>query len=279
MTPETDSKKRALALFELNGRPPFRVALPIALQHVIAMIVGCVTPAIIIAGVAHLSPADSVILIQASLIAAAIGTALQLFPIGPRSLGSSGRGTACYFWRQFCLCAEHAGYYRRIRYRSDFWCPGRRWPCRYPGGTLHPPDPPFLSASRSRNRCLYSGVVTISNCYKLHGRRYRSAYIRPVAELGRSSVYAGCGHVFTHFGRGSLKLASILVGMGAGYVLALILGMVDFTNVANAGYFEVPRIMHFGIEFDVSAIVAIAICLSSIPSRLSVIFRLLRQGP
>lgn len=76
MTPETDSKKRALALFELNGRPPFRVALPIALQHVIAMIVGCVTPAIIIAGVAHLSPADSVILIQASLIAAAIGTAL-----------------------------------------------------------------------------------------------------------------------------------------------------------------------------------------------------------
>ena len=64
---------------------------------------------------------------------------------------------------------------------------------------------------------------------------------------------------FTHFGKGSLKLASILVGMGSGYILSLVLGMVDFTNVANAGYFEVPRIMHFGIEFDVSAIVAIAI--------------------
>ena len=278
MTPETDSKKRALALFELNGRPPFRVALPIALQHVIAMIVGCVTPAIIIAGVAHLSPADRVILIQASLIAAATITASYYFHRRARA-GSSGCGTACYFRRQLCLCAEHAGYYRRIRHRRDFWRPGRRWPCRYPGGALHPPDPPFLSASRSRDRCLYSRVVIISNCYKLHGRRYRSAYIRPVAELGRSSVHAGGGHVFHPLRPWQPEAGFNPRRYGSRYVLALILGMVDFTNVPMPVILKYRGLCTSALNLMCRPLWPLPFCLSSIPSRLSVIFRLLRQGP
>ena len=38
--------------FELDGVPRLREACPLALQHVVAMIVGCVTPAIIVAGAA-----------------------------------------------------------------------------------------------------------------------------------------------------------------------------------------------------------------------------------
>ena len=51
-----------------------------AIQHVLAMIVGCVTPSIIVAGVAGLSQEDSVILIQAALVMSALTTLLQLFP-------------------------------------------------------------------------------------------------------------------------------------------------------------------------------------------------------
>lgn len=36
---------------QLEGMPRFLEALPLAIQHVVAMIVGCVTPAIILAGV------------------------------------------------------------------------------------------------------------------------------------------------------------------------------------------------------------------------------------
>ena len=42
-------------IFDLNGVPNFKQAFPLALQHVVAMIVGCVTPAIIVAGVGGLS--------------------------------------------------------------------------------------------------------------------------------------------------------------------------------------------------------------------------------
>lgn len=49
---------------QLEGMPRFLEALPLAIQHVVAMIVGCVTPAIILAGVAGVSPKDQIILID-----------------------------------------------------------------------------------------------------------------------------------------------------------------------------------------------------------------------
>lgn len=64
---------------------------------------------------------------------------------------------------------------------------------------------------------------------------------------------------FTHFTSGLLRLASILVGIVAGYILALAMGMVQFDNVVNAGYFEMPRVLHFGLEFDPAACIAISI--------------------
>ena len=70
-------------IFDLHGVPAFNQAFPLALQHVVAMIVGCVTPAIIVSGVAGLSEADSVILIQAALVTSALSTLLQLFPYLP----------------------------------------------------------------------------------------------------------------------------------------------------------------------------------------------------
>lgn len=74
------------SIFETDGIPRIQEALPLALQHVVAMIVGCVTPAIIVAGAAGLENKDQVILIQAALVVAALSTLLQLFPLG-RSTG------------------------------------------------------------------------------------------------------------------------------------------------------------------------------------------------
>ena len=61
------------SLFELNGKmPPLKNAVPIAAQHLVAMIVGCVTPAIIISSVAWLEEQMRIVLIQSSLVMAAI---------------------------------------------------------------------------------------------------------------------------------------------------------------------------------------------------------------
>ena len=73
------------ALFDYYGKPSFSQAFPLAMQHVVAAIVGCVTPAIIVSGAAGLNPTDKVFLIQAALVVAGLATLLQLFPIGNKN--------------------------------------------------------------------------------------------------------------------------------------------------------------------------------------------------
>ena len=63
---------------------PPGMAVSLALQHLVAMIVGCVTPAIIVAGAAGLEMGDRLVLIQASLVMSAVSTFFQLYPIGGR---------------------------------------------------------------------------------------------------------------------------------------------------------------------------------------------------
>ena len=85
------------ALFQLNGLPPVGISVSMALQHLVAMIVGCVTPAIIIANVIGLPQDERVLLIQASLVMSAVTTLIELFPIG----GKLGAGLPVMFGVSF----------------------------------------------------------------------------------------------------------------------------------------------------------------------------------
>ena len=78
-------QKQYASIFEMDGFPKFSDALPLALQHVVAMIVGCITPAIIVSNVAKLSDPDRVLMVQAALVVAALSTLLQLFGIGTKT--------------------------------------------------------------------------------------------------------------------------------------------------------------------------------------------------
>ena len=62
-----------------------------------------------------------------------------------------------------------------------------------------------------------------------------------------------------HYGKGLFKLASILIGLVCGYVLALCFGMVDFSALSSAGWFQLPQPFAFGVKFDISAIIPLAI--------------------
>lgn len=104
------TKNEKASVFELNGIPSLKEAFPLALQHVVAMIVGCVTPAIIISQVAELGVHDQVIFVQAALVIAGISTLIQLFPIG-RKIGS---GLPVIMGGKLCVSSKHAGNCRHL---------------------------------------------------------------------------------------------------------------------------------------------------------------------
>ncbi len=62
-----------------------------------------------------------------------------------------------------------------------------------------------------------------------------------------------------HYGKGIFKLASILIGIIVGYIIALCFHMVDFSAVANASWFALPQFMHFGVKFNPAACIAIGV--------------------
>jgi NCS2 family nucleobase:cation symporter-2 len=59
--------------------------------------------------------------------------------------------------------------------------------------------------------------------------------------------------ILNHLGKGIFKLASILIGIIVGYGLSLVFGIVDFSAIYEAKYFQAPQLMHFGIKFDIAA--------------------------
>ena len=65
-----------------------------------------------------------------------------------------------------------------------------------------------------------------------------------------------------HFGKGLLKLASILIGIIAGYIISIPFGMVDISKVSSAGIVSLPHFMPFGIKFKFSAILSFVILFS-----------------
>lgn len=255
---EKATKKRA-SLFELDGVPSFGQAFPLSLQHVVAMIVGCVTPAIIIAGVSGLSDSDSVILIQSALVIAGLSTFLQLFPIGKKGGFHLGSGLPVIMGVSFAYLPSMQAI------AGDFGLPAI-FGAQIVGGIVAVFVGIFIKKIRKFFPPLIAGTVVFTIGLSL----YPTA-INYMAGGTSSPNYGSWQNwlvaIFTlavvtilnHFGKGILKLASILIGIIAGYLFSLPFGMVDLSRVGTAGMFQLPSVMHFGVKFEISSCVAIGI--------------------
>ena len=255
---EKATKKRA-SLFELDGVPSFGQAFPLSLQHVVAMIVGCVTPAIIIAGVSGLSDSDSVILIQSALVIAGLSTFLQLFPIGKKGGFHLGSGLPVIMGVSFAYLPSMQAT------AGDFGLPAI-FGAQIVGGIVAVFVGIFIKKIRKFFPPLIAGTVVFTIGLSL----YPTA-INYMAGGTSSPNYGSWQNwlvaIFTlavvtilnHFGKGILKLASILIGIIAGYLFSLPFGMVDLSSVGTAGMFQLPSVMHFGVKFEISSCVAIGI--------------------
>lgn len=253
------SSSNRASLFDLDGIPSFGQAFPLALQHVVAMIVGCVTPAIIISSVAGLSDADSVILIQSALVVSALSTILQLFPIGGKNHLRLGAGLPVIMGVSFAYLPSMQAIAGDFGIATIFGA-------QIVGGIIAAVVGLFINRIRKFFPPLIAGTVVFTIGLSL----YPTA-INYMAGGASSSSYGSWQNwlvaVFTlvvvtllnHFATGILKLASILAGIIAGYIFSAFFGMVSFDAVTNAGMFQLPRLLHFGVSFEASSCVAIGI--------------------
>ena len=253
-----EMKQTSDELFILDGKPSLGQTVPLALQHIVAMIVGCVTPAIIVAGVAGLSEQDSIILIQAALVMSAISTLLQLFPFkfGKFWIGS---GLPVIMGISFA-------YVSTMQAIAGSFDIATILGAQIVGGIIAIIVGIFIKQIRKFFPPLITGTVVFAIGLSLYptainymaggvsSPSYGSWQNWTVAFITLIIVTA-----LNHFGKGIFKLASILIGVIAGYIVAMMFGMVDFSSVASSSWFQFPSPLHFGIKFEASSCVAIGV--------------------
>lgn len=244
------------SIFDFYGRPPLGKALPLSLQHVLAMIAGVITPPIIVAGVVGASVEERLLLIQIAVLASGASTLFQLygvwkfgarlpaiFGVGfayvPTLVAVGGQyGIAGILGAQLIggICMMVVGYF--IQYIRHLFPP-------VVAGTV------VLVIGLS----LYDIAVRyMAGSGNVEAPGFGEPLNWLVALITLTTVL-----VASQFARGVVKLSAIIVGIVVGYVLSLLLGMVSFEAVADAGWVAVPQFMPFELEFHTSAIIAMVI--------------------
>lgn len=251
----TKGEKQYASVFELKGRPRMKEAVPLALQHVVAMIVGCVTPAIIIAQIAGLENQDKIILVQAALLVAGVSTILQVFPIG----GRLGSGLPVIMGVSFAYLPSMSALAGSYDLATIFGA-------QLIGGILAI----FVGLNVKKLAVFFPPLITGTVVFTIGLSLYPTA-INYMAGGQGSPDYGSWQNWLTalitlavvtglnHFGKGIFKLSSILIGILAGYIVSACFGMLDFTSVGQAGILQLPMPLHFGIKFNPSAVVTLGI--------------------
>lgn len=249
------------SIFETDGIPRMSEALPLAMQHVVAMIVGCVTPAIIVSGAvpSGLSREDQVILIQSALVIAALSTLLQLFPIGGKAKFAIGSGLPIIMGVSFA-------YVPSMQAIAESYGIAAIMGAEIVGGIVAV----VMGLLVKKIRVFFPPLITGTVVFTIGLSLYPTA-INYMAGGTSSPNYGSWQNwaiafftlivvtALNHFGKGIWKLASILIGIIVGYLVSIPFGMVDFSSIGEAGVCQLPSLMHFGVQFEPSSCVALGI--------------------
>lgn len=254
-----NTQKQPASLFDLDGVPKMSQAIPLALQHVVAMIVGCVTPAIIISGAAGIDTSEKVILIQASLVISALATLLQLFPIGNRNGLHLGAALPVIMGVSFAYVPSMQAIAEQYGIPAILGAQIVGGVCAIIVGLtikkIRKFFPPLIAGTVVFTIGLSLYPTAINYMAGGTGQPTYGQWQNWVVAIFTLVVVT----ILNHFGKGFFKLASILIGMIAGYIFSIPFGMVSFQSVGEAGVFQLPQVMHFGVTFEASACVAIGL--------------------
>ncbi len=274
-----EKEKKYSSPYEFEGRIPLGQAIPMGLQHVLAMFVGNLTPILIITGACGSELAGvQVALLQNAMLVAGIVTLVQLFAIGP----CGGKvpiimGTSSGFIGVFNSVVNVMG--------GGILAYGAIMGASIIGGLFEgvlgfmlKPLRKFFPAVVTGTVVLSIGLSLISVGVGSFGGGTSAKDYGSLENLFLGTLVLVVIIVLKHCTKGITSSAAILFGIIVGYVAAAIMGVVleptavtaegvEFTKawvlnwdkVAAAAWFEIPKLVPVPIVFDLRAILPVMI--------------------
>ncbi len=250
-----------------NFTPALHKAIPLGIQHVLAMFVSNVTPAIIVAGAAGFgfgsnSPdfPELLYLIQMSLLFAGVATLLQTITLGP--VGAAlpiVQGTSFAFLPIMIPLVAGKGVDALAALFGGVLL----------GGIFHALLGTVIGKIRFALPPLVTGLVAtmIGLALVKVGIQYAAGGVPAIGtpEYGSLLNWSAALVVILvtlglkFFTRGMLSVSAVLLGILAGYLYALAVGMLTLDAIATswdrAAAFALPRPFKYGFEFSAAAVI------------------------
>ena len=238
-----------------DGVPAVGDLIPVTLQHVLASFAGVIAPAIIIAGVCNFTEEQETAIIQVALILSAIDTLLQQFPL----FGKIGSGLPILTGVSFAFLPA----FQAVGIEFGF---STLLGAELVGGAVAI----LFGTFYSKVKWLFPSLVTGTVIFTIGVSLYPTA-IKYLAGGQGTENFGGLANWvvglitfavvfgFSNFGKGILKLGGIFFGMLVGVLVSIPFGMVDPSGVTSAGWFALPRLMPFPIEFNPAACLTLAV--------------------
>jgi len=268
--------------YDFEAPMPLARAIPLGLQHVLAMFVGNLTPLLIICGACGIAGAEfadlRISLLQNAMIVAGLVTLVQMYSIGP----CGGKvpiimGTSSGFIGVFSGVASSLG--------SGVLAYGAMMGASIVGGIFEGVLGVFLKPLRKFFPAVVTGTVVLSIGLSLisvgmnsFGGGFKAKDFGSAENILLGLFVLVVILFFKHGTKGITSYSSILMGIIAGYIAAFIMGFVlpttgvtaqgveftkawvlDWNKVAQAAWFDIPELFPVDIVFDMRAIIPVAI--------------------
>jgi len=237
-----------------NKKLPLGQSIPLGIQHVLAMFAGNITVPIIIANIFGQTTDEKIFLIQMSLFVAGVATLIQTIGFG--KVGSKLpiiQGTSFAFIPVMAPFAK-VGL-------------GAVFTAAFIGGIFQMWIGKILKPIRHMFPPLVTGIVVLMIGVSLLKVGFMYAGGGAWLMKNQPDVFGGMRHLILAFivlivavalnqkGKGMVSSASILIGMVVGYIVAIPMGMIKFSKIANADWFAIPMPLQYGIDFVPAAII------------------------
>lgn len=247
-------------VFQLDGKPSFFVALPLGMQHILAMFVSNVAPILIIAGIVGLEADLTRIMVQAAMFTSALTTLLNVYgvKIGNYQIGSRlpiVMGTSFAFVGVAGAIGTEFGL-------------GAIVGAAISAALLEIIIGVFYKQIKRVLNPLVTGTLLIAlGLYLINvGGNYFLGGFGPNRGTPQSLAVATIVLLVSLgiriYGKGLLKSSGILIAIIIGYLISIPMGLVTFSNLGDLQFLSFRALVPLTIvrpEFIPSAIISFAV--------------------
>ena len=290
------AKPKYTSPYDLDGRIPLRQAVPLGLQHVLAMFVGNLSPLLIIMGACGITDGNGfgalrVSLLQNAMLIAGLITFLQLYPIGPIGgrlpivMGTSSGFIGINNAIAASMTAGIAAGTITSDVNAGLFAYGAIMGACLIGGVFEMGLGFLIKPLRKFFPAVVTGTVVMAIGLSLIpvGINFFGGGGTSVPDFGNlwnlllGLITLAAILVFKHKFKGFPSIASVLLGIIVGYVVSLIMGWVlpntfekdgvtytyayvtQWSKVGTAAWFALPSLMPVAPQFRLDAIIPMCI--------------------